>query len=142
MLIAHVVLGLAALASVHFAYMQLLRTLPPYRLIFWTAWSGVILFFASWVTGAYYYVAYYGGAVKPRIVNGDAPWAHTVFMEAKEHVFILIPFLTLVFALTVGALRATGNQELKRAASWVAALILVLGTFVAASGILISGGVR
>jgi hypothetical protein len=142
LLIVHIVLGLIAVAGVHFAYMQLIRKVPPYRLIEWSSWTAVFLFFISWVTGAYYYVVHYGGAVKPRIVSGDAPWAHTVFMEAKEHIFILIPFLAIVFALVVRSLRAHENPSIKYVAQWIAALILLLGVFVAASGILISGGFR
>ena len=141
-LIAHIVLGLIGLAGVHFAYMQLIRRMPPYRLIEWASWSAVCMFFLSWASGAYYYVVHYGGAVKPRIVSGDAPWAHSVFMEAKEHVFILIPFLAIVFALAVRSLRAEEKPNLKCVAQWTAALILSLGVFVAAAGILVSGGVR
>lgn len=142
LLIAHIVLGLIGIAAVHFAYMQLIRKVPPYRLIEWASWAAVTAFFMSWATGAYYYVVHYGGAVKPRIVSGDASWAHTIFMEAKEHVFILIPFLAIVFALVVRSLRSEEKPNLKYVAQWTAALILTLGVFVAASGILVSGGVR
>src|SRR3989344_2053413 len=54
---------------------------------------GTILFFASWIIGGYYYVQYYGPDVKPVINAGSEPWAHKVFTETKEHVFLFLPFL-------------------------------------------------
>ncbi len=142
MLVAHVIFGLFGVAAIHFAYMQLIRSHPPYRLVTWSAWSSVFLFFTSWITGAYYYVVYYGASVKPVILAGDYPWAHQFFMEAKEHVFILIPFLAIVSALGAHALGHHETSELKRAVSWTMLLTILLGIGVAASGILISGAVR
>jgi len=64
----------------------------------------LILFLTSWASGAYYYVIHYGKNVKPIIVAGSYPWAHTFFMEAKEHVFLIIPFLALVLWLVSAGL--------------------------------------
>jgi len=80
--------------------------------------------------------------VKPRIVSGEFPWAHKIFMEAKEHVFLLIPFLAVVALFSVYALREVENPALKSAASALIATALVLGVLVAAAGVIISGGVR
>lgn len=48
---------------------------------------GLFGFIASWFFGGFYYVNYYGGLVKLVIKSGAAPWAHSVFMETKEHIF-------------------------------------------------------
>ena len=55
------------------------------RSVFFTlAWIILLNTFASfiisWISGAYYYVLYYGTAVKPVIVAGDYPWAHKIIM--------------------------------------------------------------
>lgn len=142
-LILHIVLGIVGVGAVHTAFMQVMRKNPPYKVVEVFSWIAVFSFIASWATGAYYYVVYYGKAVKPRILESGYPWAHQVFMEAKEHVFILIPFLTIVFALSIYILRS--NQDdgaLKRAVALLGGVILLLGVFVAASGILVSGAVR
>lgn len=142
MLVLHVIIGLSGLIALHLAYMQLIRRTPPYTLIIKAAWVSVVLLFVSWVTGAYYYVVHYGTAVKPRILASGYPWAHSFFMEAKEHVFILMPFLVIIFALGAHTLRRAENPMLKRALTFLGAFVLILGIFITASGIIISGAVR
>ena len=141
-LILHVVLGLVALACIHLALMQLIRREPPYGLVSKASLLSAAFFLLSWMTGAYYYVVYYGSAVKPRILAGAYPWAHQVMMESKEHVFLLVPFLGVAVWLASRALQNAGDPRLKVAASFAAATALGLGTLVAAAGILVSGGVR
>jgi hypothetical protein len=141
-LVLHIVLGLIGLGALLFAFMQLIRKQPPWGIVEKSSWVALFSFLLSWLSGAYYYVVYYGVAVKPRIVGGEFPWAHQVFMEAKEHVFLLIPFLAVVIVLAVRALRAHENPALKSATAALIATALALGIFVAASGIIISGGVR
>src|SRR3989344_6307900 len=68
---------------------------------------GVVFLFASWIIGGYYYVAYYGPNVKPVIKEGPEPWAHGIFMEAKEHIFLFLPFLSL---LTFSLVRNYGSN--------------------------------
>lgn len=51
---------------------------------------GFISFVIAWIYGGFYYVNYYGSLVKPVIKAGSAPWAHSVAMESKEHIFLLI----------------------------------------------------
>ena len=65
-------------------------------------------------------------------------------MEAKEHVFLFLPFLaaTLFVAILVLDERIETEASLKRALGWLAGIIVVLGTFAAISGIIISGAVR
>ena len=53
-------------------------------------------FVFSWIVGGYYYVTYYGHAVKPIILSGEFPWIHKVLMETKEHIFLFLPFLAFV----------------------------------------------
>ena len=141
-LILHIVLGLIGLACIHFALMQLIRREPPYGLASKASFLSVAFFLFSWVTGAYYYVTYYGSAVKPRILAGAYPWAHQVMMESKEHIFLLIPFLVIAVWLASRALEGAGDTRLKVVTAAAAAVSLTLGVLVAAAGILISGAVK
>ena len=70
----------------------------------------VVLLFLSWITAGYYYVNIYGSEVKPLIKEGPQPWAHGVFMETKEHIFLFLPFLGL---LTLSSLRTYERELLK-----------------------------
>ena len=56
---------------------------------------GTVFFMLSWIIGGYYYVSFYGPIIKPLILEGPQPWAHTVVMEAKEHIFLFLPFLAI-----------------------------------------------
>ncbi len=139
-LVTHIILGVAAIGLVYFVLMQVLKRQPNWEwcrnLSMWAA----VLFFASWAAAAYYYVVYYGGSVKPVIKAGEYPWAHAIFMEGKEHVFILVPFLTITLALALHS--RNENPQLKMAIVVLAGCIVTLGIFVALSGVVVSGAAR
>jgi len=52
-----------------------------------------------WIIGGYNYLIDYGSNVKPIILSGSLPWAHQIFMETKEHVFIFLPILSILLAI-------------------------------------------
>lgn len=62
---------------------------------------GLIGYALTWIIGGYYYVTFYGTLVKPVIKVSSAPWAHSIAMEAKEHIFLFaIPIAITIFLLT------------------------------------------
>jgi len=63
--------------------------------------TGTILIFAHWLVSGIYYVIYYGPEVKSIIKTGPWPWAHAIFMESKEHIFLFLPFLALILLFLV-----------------------------------------
>lgn len=98
------------------------------------AFTGYML---SWALGGWYYVTYYGSAVKPIIKNGPYPWAHLIVMESKEHIFLMLPILSAVLALLVWLGR--GRQ---RAVAILSILTALIAVFILITGIVISGGVQ
>jgi len=141
-LVTHIILGIAAIGLAHLVLMQLLRKTPAWGwAIALASWSA-FLFFISWVTSAYYYVVYYGGSVKPVIKAGDYSWAHTIFMEGKEHIFLILPFMAITVALALRVLHKNPDPRLKFAVTMLAATLVVLSLFVALSGIVVSGAAR
>ncbi len=54
-----------------------------------------------WIVGGYSYLIDYGSKVKPVILSGSQPWAHQIIMETKEHVFIFLPVLSILLAITL-----------------------------------------
>ena len=103
----------------------------------------LLSFVGSWISGGYYYASYYGKSVKPIILKGDYPWVHTVLMETKEHVFLFLPFLTLVIFATTYFAHSDIAKDKKLALS-VAGLCFTTVSIALAimlSGIVISGAV-
>lgn len=64
------------------------------RASLWIAFAGVMM---AWLAGGTYYLFFYP-TVKPVIKEGPEAWAHLIFMEAKEHIFFIIPVLLFVLA--------------------------------------------
>ena len=77
-------------------------------------------------------------------MKGAYTWAHAIFMEAKEHIFLMMPFVAVVFCALVFLLKDNflTNERLKKNSAILAAIFTVLGTAMALSGVLISGGAR
>ncbi|MBI5457169.1 hypothetical protein HY971_00395 [Candidatus Kaiserbacteria bacterium] len=141
LLIIHVIGGVIAIGIHNVILMHLLKKTPNYVFISRLAWSAVALFLLSWATSAYYYVMYYGTAVKPRILAGDAPFAHTFFMETKEHIFLLLPFVAISIALCTSYLRANPDDGLRKSTAFLTLIALGIGVATAVSGMLVSGSI-
>jgi len=54
-----------------------------------------------WAVGGYDYLTTYSSQVKPIINAGVQPWAHQIIMEAKGDIFIFLPVISLVLAITL-----------------------------------------
>ncbi|MDO8514828.1 MAG: hypothetical protein Q7S50_04785 [bacterium] len=141
LLIVHVIGGIIAIGMHNVVLMHLLKKAPNYVFISRLAWSAAALFLLSWATSAYYYVTYYGTAVKPRILAGAAPVAHTFFMETKEHIFLVLPFVALSIALCASYLRANPDDGLRKSTALLTFVALVIGVATAASGMFVSGSI-
>ncbi|MBI2426288.1 MAG: hypothetical protein HYV34_00405 [Candidatus Kerfeldbacteria bacterium] len=101
---------------------------------------GTLSFWIAWIAGGAYYVKRYGSAVKPIIMKGSTPWAHTIFMEAKEHLFLFLPFLSVAALLLVwlAGQEIDKDEKLRARAQMLVGLIIALGIFMTFSGIVIS----
>lgn len=141
LLIVHVIGGVIAIGMHNVVLMHLLKKAPNYVFVSRVAWSAVALFFLSWATSAYYYVTYYGSSVKPRILAGAMPAAHTFFMETKEHIFLVLPFLALSIALCTTYLRSNPDDSLRKSTALLTLVALAIGVATAASGIFVSGSI-
>ncbi len=145
LLASHVVAGILGIAAFYVVWLHLFREKRSMGFLKFTSISGVIFLVLSWLTGGYYYAMYYGKAVRNIVKDGKYPWAHTVFMESKEHLFLFLPFLALAVAiilLTTSQDKLDAEPVLKRRLSWVAGLIVILGIIVTLSGAIVSGAVR
>lgn len=143
-LVSHIILGLLGTSFYYALWLGLLRTqvnLPVLRRLALSAWLAILL---SWITGGYYYAFYYGKAVRSVIRAGAYPWAHAVFMEAKEHIFLFLPFLGALVYLALSELSKDPQffDDTKRALTFLVGTTTVLAIVITLFGIVISGAVR
>jgi hypothetical protein len=96
-----------------------------------------VLMWLSYLVGGYWYVLFYG-ADKALINAGPWPFAHSFFMETKEHVFFTL--LLLASYLPVAAFNLTSNRVVRTLVLSVAGLIIVLGLAMEGAGAFISMG--
>lgn len=143
-LIVHVLTGLIGIIAAYTILIELLRREPVIKKVLTSSLVSVVAYVLSWVSGGYYYLTFYGAQVKPLILKGPYPWAHSIFTEAKEHVFLFLPFIALVTWLVVRAHKTTLNQQpqLKKSVIWLTAVQVLIGVFVTISGFIMSGSVR
>lgn len=143
-LVLHIIFGVMGVIALYAVWMALLRAKPSFKFLRVSSISAFVFLVLSWITGGYYYSKYYGTEVKPVIKEGQYPWAHDIFMESKEHVFLFLPFLAFVLAVAIFLLRdqLTSESKLKRALIFLAGLSFLLGVAITLSGVVISGAVR
>jgi len=105
---------------------------------------GAVSAFVSWLVSGLYYVIYYGPQVKPVIKEGPWPWAHGIFMEGKEHVFLFLPFIAMILVFVVWKYAERWDED--RAIRFSTFAIGSIGIFIlvlmAVSGYLVSSGYR
>jgi hypothetical protein len=94
----------------------------------------------TWMVGGYWYVHFYPSD-RALILRGPWPFAHTVFMETKEHVF----FTTLILSwyLPMAARDSLSmNAVARKMVLCVAMLIVLSGLAIEGSGAIINHGVK
>ena len=109
----------------------------------WVAGAGLLSFVLAWIIGGLYYVNYYGSLVKPIIKAGSAPWAHSVVMESKEHIFLLIiPMAATAFFLSFLKKKEIEEYGLKLPFLVLVLLIALIALSIGAMGYIISAAAR
>lgn len=101
------------------------------------AFLAVIAEFLSWGCAAAYYLTHYPG-VRDVIKKGAMPWAHTVILETKEHVFMFIPILALAAYFVIVWLMKNEDEKVRGALKWLSALILIMCFAMAGMGYIVS----
>ncbi len=105
------------------------------------ALASMWLMVATWIVGGYWYVVYYA-ADKAIILKSAWPFAHTFFMEAKEHAFFITLVLSIYLAIVAGKEDFVHNRSARVLVLWVAALVIISAFAIEGAGSLISMGVR
>lgn len=94
----------------------------------------------TWILGGYWYIHFYPFD-KALILNGPWPFAHTLFMETKEHLFFIT--LILSFYLPIAASdKLYDNAVARKMVLCVAMLIVLTGLAIEGSGAVINHGAK
>lgn len=137
----HVIIGVTGVFLFGGVALGLLKNKVSVKMLKYFSLGGLISYLMPWVLGGHYYVVYYGSKVKPIIKAGNMPWAHSVVMEAKEHVFLFLPFLALVSVVSIWTLKENLNEmpKFRQAVMLVSLSAFIIGILMALAGIVISG---
>lgn len=99
-----------------------------------------ILIWLAYIIGGYFYVLYYN-ADKAIILQGPWPYAHSFFMETKEHAFFMLLMLAtfLGIAVQTNVARLAGARQL---VLYTSGLVVLMALAMEGAGAMISMGVK
>ncbi len=99
-----------------------------------------VMMWLSFLIAGYWYVVYYS-VDKAIILKGSWPFAHTFFMEMKEHVVIMLLLLT-TFLPIAAFNNLAANKAARKVVLWVGGLIGLIAMAMDGAGALIAMGVK
>jgi len=94
----------------------------------------------AWILGGYWYLHFYP-ADKAVMLNGPWPFAHTLFMETKEHLFFVTLILSLYFPIAARD-KPYVNPAARKMVVAVAMLIALSGLVIEGCGAIIDHGAK
>src|ERR1700722_7858056 len=104
------------------------------------ALAAAIFMVMAWILGGYWYLHFYP-LERAMILKGPWPFAHNLFMETKEHLFLMT--LILSFYLPIAARdQLPSSAAARRMVLCAAALIVLSGLTVEGVGAVIDHGVK
>jgi hypothetical protein len=94
----------------------------------------------TWMLGGYWYLHFYP-ADRALILSGPWPFAHTLFMETKEHLFFIVAILSLYLPIAAKD-KLFANKNSRKMVMCVAMLIVLTGLAMEGSGAIINHGAK
>lgn len=140
-LLAHSTFGVLGILSALWVFVETLNAREENaRRIEKAAFLAALCMSVTWIVGGYWYVHFYP-VDRALILKGPWPWAHTLFMETKEHLFYIT--LILSFYLPIAARdKLYANAAARKMALCVAMLIVLTGLAIEGSGAIINHGAK
>lgn len=141
----HVALGELVAISSLWAVVEIIEK-PSATRVKRAGYAMALLVAAAWLSylvGGYYYVSDYG-LVKPVIKEGPWDWAHKVFMEVKEHLFLPGPYVAIAVASILYGFKEELVERGEVRMSVIASLVLLfIGVaLILGMGVVVSAGYR
>jgi hypothetical protein len=140
-LMAHVMFGVACLVTTIWVFVDVLNVSEAnqYRIRKMSCAAAVFMWIAFLIAGYWYVFSY--KADKAIILKGPWPFAHTFFMETKEHLVIML-LLMVTYLPIAAANNLSANKDARRVVLWVAGMIALLALMVEGDGAIIAMGVK
>jgi hypothetical protein len=141
-MMSHVLFGILGILFAVALFMDVLnaseRNFGRLKIMSWIILISMVL---SFIVGGYWYVLYYSEH-RGIITAGPWPWAHTFFMEVKEHLFFTLLILCLYLPIAVYDGLPLTTKNAKRLILGLCVLIVLLGLFMELSGGMIEQGIK
>jgi len=140
-LMTHVLFGMLCIVTAVWVFVDVLNAKEANQGLIKTMSIAVAVFmWLAYLIGGYWYVVFYG-ADKAFILKGPWPFAHSFFMEMKEHVVIMLLLLTS-FLPIVASNNVAINKAARKVTLWVVGLIVLVGMAMDGAGAIIGIGVK
>jgi hypothetical protein len=140
-LLIHVLFGVGCILAAIWVFVDVLNVNETnLNRIRWLSRASAMFMWLAFAIGGYWYVVFYP-ADKAIILQGPWPFAHSYFMETKEHLVIMLLLLATYLPIAASN-QLTANKEARRLVLWVAAMIPLLGLMIEGHGAIISMGVK
>lgn len=104
------------------------------------AYFSAVCMILAWILGGYWYVHFYPSD-RALILRGPWPFAHTLFMETKEHLFYITLILSLYLPIAARD-KLYANTNARKMVMCVAMLIVLSGLVIEGSGAIINHGAK
>ncbi|HSR73444.1 MAG TPA: hypothetical protein VLL31_01245 [Sulfurovum sp.] len=95
----------------------------------------------AWIAGGQWYVVFYP-AEKAMILKGAWPFAHSFFMEVKEHMFFIPLILALYLPIVAVRNSLHINDVARKMVMTLSLLIIVISLFIEGAGAVITQGAK
>lgn len=140
-LMGHVLFGVGCIIAAVWVFVEVLNASQANReRIKWVSRAAAIFMWLAIFFGGYWYVVFYK-TDKAIILKGPWPFAHSFFMETKEHLVIML--LMLATYLPIAASNdLVADKGARRLVLWVAVMVCVLGLMIEGHGAIIAMGVK
>jgi hypothetical protein len=140
-LLAHAGLGVLGILSALWVFVEALNAREENARRIRNASLAVAVFMiAAWIAGGDWYLHFYP-ADKALILKGPWPFAHNLFMETKEHLFLLTLILSLYLPIAAFE-KLHANVSARKMVLWVAMLIVLSGMAIEGFGAIINHGAK
>jgi hypothetical protein len=140
-LMSHVLFGVGCLLAAVWLFVDVLNASEANRLrIRRMSLLAAVSMWAAFIVAGYWYVVDYH-TDKAIILKGPWPFAHSFFMETKEHLVIMLLLLVTYLPIVAGNNLAT-NRDARRLMLWLTAGIAGLALLVEGHGSIIATGVK
>ena len=138
---AHVLFGVACIIATVWVFVDVLNAsesnLARIRKV---SCAAAVFMWTAFAIAGYWYVFSYA-VDKAIILKGPWPFAHSFFMETKEHLVIMLLLMVTYLPITA-ANNLPASKEARRVVLWVAGLIVLLGLTAEGDGGIIAMGVK